>query len=184
MLDAVQYYSQRTQKPSWFDDIAIPNEYALSTIHRAENTDNPERLQNIVLALNKIHESVPVVLPLHPRTRKILLNSGLAVNFHIVEPVGYLQMLFLLQSCKFVLTDSGGLQKEAYFLKKRCVILRDETEWTELVSKGVHKLAGAELKTILSAAESASNKVDFTGGIYGNGASAERIVSSLVSFVE
>ena len=183
MFDAVQYHRQRTQKPSWFDDIAISNGYALGTVHRAENTDDPERLKNIVLALNKIHESVPVVLPLHPRTRKILLNSGLEADFHIVEPVGYLEMLFLLQGCKFVLTDSGGLQKEAYFLKKRCVILRDETEWTELVSHGTNKLVGADLEAILTAADSVSNKVDFTEDFYGNGASAESVVSSLASFV-
>lgn len=179
MFDAVQYYSQRTRKPSWFDDIAISKAYALSTIHRAENTDDPERLKNIVIALNKIHQSVPVVLPLHPRTRKILLNSGLEVHFHIVEPVGYLEMLFLLQRCKFVLTDSGGLQKEAYFVKKRCVILRDETEWTELVSHGVHKLAGAELKAIFSAADFMHQEIDFSLPFYGEGNAAEYIVESL-----
>jgi len=182
MFDAVLYHGQRTAKPRWLNDIIISNEYALCTVHRAENTDDPERLKNIVLALNKIHKSVPVILPLHPRTRKILLNSDLEADFHIVEPVGYLEMLFLLQGCKFVLTDSGGLQKEAYFLKKRCVILRDETEWIELVSHGTNKLAGADPEAIISASDFKSDDADFGAPFYGNGHSATLIVDYLQEY--
>lgn len=180
MFDAVKYYGKQAKKPSWFDDILKSKIFVLSTIHRAENTDDPNRLKNIVSGLNKINESTPVVLPLHPRTKKILLNMGLDTHFHIVDPVGYFEMLFLLQYCQFVITDSGGLQKEAYFNKKRCLILRDETEWTELVSSGVHELVGADFKAISSAAKFIKESSDFTSSFYGEGRAADSIVETLI----
>lgn len=180
MFDAVKFYANRAKKPLWFDDIKRSSGYVLSTIHRAENTDDPMRLKNIILALNKINESIPVILPLHPRTKKILLKSNLETHFHIVDPVGYLEMLFLLRHCQFVLTDSGGLQKEAYFNKKRCLILRDETEWTELTSHGVHKIVGANLDAILSGADSINKSYDFSSSFYGEGNAADDIVKTII----
>ncbi|MBY0245757.1 MAG: UDP-N-acetylglucosamine 2-epimerase (non-hydrolyzing) [Sphingobacteriaceae bacterium] len=130
MYDCFLHFSNKQQKPS---DINIANKYVLATIHRAENTDSPNNLTNIVTFLNKLAEGYQVILPLHPRTKKIIEQSHHEIKFTIIDPVGYLEMIWLLNNCEFVITDSGGLQKEAYFAKKKCITLRSETEWVELV---------------------------------------------------
>jgi len=136
MLDAAMYYRKHARKPG-FD---IAEKFILATIHRAENTDDPSRLKSIFKELNMIGKEVPIYLPLHPRTRKILealnLKTSLHINIKIIEPVSYLEMIYLLEKCTMVMTDSGGLQKEAFFFKKLCVTLHDETEWVELVENG------------------------------------------------
>src|SRR5690606_17553315 len=108
----------------------------LSTVHRAENTDNVEAVKGMFGALEEISKETPVILPLHPRTKNKLESynynfSQSSIKF--IEPVGYLEMVYLLKNCDAVMTDSGGLQKEAYFFKKQCLTLREETEWIELV---------------------------------------------------
>jgi UDP-GlcNAc3NAcA epimerase len=147
MLDAALYYAGMSSKLN----IDLPQRFILSTVHRAENTDNPERLKNIFSALSEISKEISVVLPLHPRTRHILEKSKIDChNLHIIEPVGYLEMVDLLKNCEMVMTDSGGLQKEAYFFQKKCLTLRDETEWLELVQNGFNKLVGADRNYIIS----------------------------------
>jgi UDP-GlcNAc3NAcA epimerase len=180
MYDAAKYYKQKAGKPN----INLPEKYILSTVHRAENTDNPERLQNIFTALNEIAASVPVVLPLHPRTRKILDTQNIDIsNLHIIEPVGYLEMIWLITHSSLVMTDSGGLQKEAYFFEKQCITLRDETEWIELVTNGFNTITGADKREIIDTVQKAlAQKIIFDKKLYGNGDAAKIIIDSLTKY--
>jgi UDP-GlcNAc3NAcA epimerase len=139
MYDAAMYYRHKAKHPQ---GISMESGFILSTIHRAENTDDPESLGNIIAALNVVAAETPVILPLHPRTRKLLsLGDYDTRNITLLDPVGYLEMVWLLEHCKLVVTDSGGLQKEAYFFGKPCVTTREETEWVELVENGWNSLA-------------------------------------------
>lgn len=187
MLDAALFYSTfSSEKSAIINDLELAGkDFALCTIHRAENTDDPERLSNIFKALTEFCNEMPVVLPLHPRTLKILKSS---INSHftghqsliVIDPVGYFDMIELLKQTRIVLTDSGGLQKEAFFFKKPCVTLRDETEWLELVEGGVNCIAGAKCEDILSACHRMFGCCpDFSGGYYGDGNCAQKIISYL-----
>lgn len=192
MLDAALYYSEFSAKKSTIiKDLALEErDFALCTVHRAENTDDPERLKGIFEALAVISREMAVVLPIHPRTRKILesLNYTSLLTLHpslkLIDPVGYFDMLELLKRTRIVLTDSGGLQKEAYFFKKPCVTLRDETEWVELVENGFNILAGAKKREVISAYSSVINtKILSNAGLYGNGTTASSIVDVLVNTI-
>ena len=153
----------------------------MATIHRAENTDNTKRLKDILEALNKIAEKTPIILPLHPRTAKIIQDSRFKIqNLTIIEPVGYLEIVYMLNRCQLVMTDSGGLQKEAFFFKKPCITLRDETEWVELVEHKFNTIVGANKEKILSAVKLQSYDLNFDVNLYGNGKAAEKIVSVLL----
>jgi len=178
MQDAALFYSGLEKKPL----IDIPNKFVLATVHRAENTDNIERLENIMDALNEIAKEIPIVLPLHPRTYKIIKSSKLKMNkIMFIDPVGYLEMVYLLKHCNLVMTDSGGLQKEAFFFKKFCITLRDETEWVELVSGGFNVLVGTEKGKIISTFKNYNNNIDFNVDLYGNGKASEKILSKLLT---
>jgi len=178
MKDTAVFYSEKEQKP----EFAIPNEFILATVHRAENTDNPERLRNITEALNEISQEIPVVLPLHPRTAKIIKNSDLKIdNLLIIEPVGYLEMVFLLNRCKLVMTDSGGLQKEAFFFKKPCITLRNETEWVELIENGFNKIVGADKLMIIDSFRKQKYNLNFSVNLYGKKSASENIVNELIN---
>jgi len=179
MYDGVLFYKRFARKPQ----IDIKGSFILCTIHRAENTDNLERLKNIFEALNEIGKEKQVILPLHPRTEEILNHLSLNISHLIlINPVGYLEMVWLLDNCNLVITDSGGLQKEAYFFKKPCITLRDETEWTELVENGFNILAGADKEKILNVCKnyrtlfSNNNQLN----LYGNGKASEGIVRELI----
>ena len=156
----------------------VSNDYVLCTIHRAENTDDPKRLRAIFEALNEIAKNQQVVLPLHPRTKKIIQSLKINTqNLTIIDPVGYLNMLWLLDNCSLVMTDSGGLQKEAYFFTVPCITLRDETEWVELVEAGVNTLVGADKNKILFAYQAAQNRFineSYELNLYGRGGEASR----------
>ena len=156
--------------------------YALATVHRAENTDNDRRLISIFKAFDQLSANgLPVVIPLHPRTRKIINESGLtAKNVQIIEPVSYLDMLLLEKQAKVILTDSGGVQKEAYWMKVPCITLRDETEWTETVESGWNVLAGADAGKIFglaNACECPARQEPF----FGDGHASEKIVAALTN---
>lgn len=157
-------------------------EYVLSTIHRAENTDITGRLENIIAALRKIAGMAVVILPLHPRTRRILSEFELSLqDIKIIDPVSYLDMILLEKKCQAIITDSGGIQKEAYFFKKPCITLRDETEWTELVNAEVNYLVGADSNKIVQTFEDLrSRTLDFSQNFYGNGKAGEKIVEVLI----
>jgi len=177
MQDGAQFYKNLAVKP----DIDIKNDFILCTIHRAENTDDKNRLKDIFEALNEIAKTKQIILPLHPRTKKILENLKLDIqNLTIIAPVGYLQMVWLINNCVLVMTDSGGLQKEAYFFKKRCITLRDETEWVELVVNRFNVLAGANKDRILELYKNFDFSNDFNLNLYGNGRASYIIVQELL----
>jgi len=155
------------------------SEYCLATIHRAENTDNPSRLKNIIDALNDVNQDV--VLPLHPRTRKEVEVNNISIrsHVHVVEPLGYLDMIRLEKSARMILTDSGGVQKEAYWLGIPCITLRDETEWTETVDAGWNVLAGYRTDRILEAVQ--TFRLPLTRHpLYGDGRAAESIAKIIL----
>jgi UDP-GlcNAc3NAcA epimerase len=158
--------------------------YALATVHRSENTDDPVRLKNIFHALSTLAAEIAVVVPLHPRTRKKLEQNGFrpAVGLQVVEPVGFLDMLVLEKHARLIATDSGGVQKEAYFYSVPCVTLREETEWVELVECGANRLAApVGAREILDALRSALRGQMPKGirrNLYGDGKAAEAIATA------
>lgn len=180
MLDAARYYASRAAQRSTVLD-SIDGDFLLSTVHRAENTDDPEKLRSIFAALAEIDREVRVVCPLHPRTRKIAREWRLDLPGTVVDPVGYFDMLELLKRCTAVLTDSGGLQKEAYFFAKPCITLRNETEWTELVETGCNIIAGHRTEKILTSwAAVKAGSFGFQQNLYGTGRAADTIVSTIL----
>lgn len=178
MQDSALLFAEKAAAPAG----DLPEGFILATLHRAENTDNPQRLAAIVSALNTLHKTVaPVVLPLHPRTRKLIAQHGLELNVHLVDPVGYFEMVWLLDHCNLVLTDSGGVQKEAFFFGKACVTMRDQTEWVELIEAGANELVGADAAKIIEAASrNVGRKVQDTHNLYGGGKAAQRIVDVIL----
>lgn len=184
MYDSVLYYRKKLDgRASIVDSLHVKkNDFVLATLHRAENTDNPGRLTALCEALNEIHAETPVVLPLHPRTRAFLRELRIKLDVHVLDPVGYFDMLDLLANCGLVMTDSGGLQKESYFSGKFCITLRDETEWTELVDNGFNALAGANREKIVSLFHANMNKpVHSKSMLYGDGNASGKIVEHLSS---
>lgn len=183
MQDAALFYAQRATKP----DCNIPEDFILCTVHRAENTDDPERLKAIFEALETISETCRVVLPLHPRTRGKLLNSGYDFSnskICFIDPVGYLEMVWLLNHCRLVMTDSGGLQKEAYFFNKFCITMRDETEWVELIECGYNFLTGSNYDKIITLYNELYNKgkIEERIPLYGNGDAGQKIVEAIKQY--
>ncbi|MBM3453878.1 MAG: UDP-N-acetylglucosamine 2-epimerase (non-hydrolyzing) [Bacteroidetes bacterium] len=181
MQDGAIFYKSLAKKPN----IEINKNFILCTIHRAENTDVEVRLKSIFEALNEIAKEKQVVLPLHPRTRKIIENLKINVSkLKVIDPVGYLEMVWLIDNCKIVLTDSGGLQKEAYFFNKPCITLRDETEWVELVQQGVNFLVGAKKDEILNIYYNLNdfNRTFDRVNLYGAGNASTIITKSLIDF--
>jgi UDP-GlcNAc3NAcA epimerase len=162
-----------------------PGEFVLATVHRAENTDVAERLDNIFAALAELAQDIEVVVPLHPRTRKILASRGWKAprRLRLVDPVGFLDMLMLERNARVIATDSGGVQKEAYFYGVPCVTLRDETEWVELVRVGANRLAPpADRAGIVAALREGMRRGrldENRAQLYGDGHASERIASIL-----
>ena len=176
MLDACEYYRSRNN----IDVQSKQPDYYVLTIHRAENTDNVERLSSIVRAINEA-KNMRAIFPVHPRTKKALAINNLRFGSHIevIEPVGYLEMLSLLEGSTHVVTDSGGLQKEAFFLERPCITLRDETEWTETVVSGWNTLVGSESRKILHALNTVSKPALYPT-LYGDGRTGEKIIDVLL----
>lgn len=183
MQDAALYYSKLSASKS--DIIKRLNledgNFILCTVHRQENTSDPTRLKGILLALNSLHEECRVIFPMHPRTREILAENQFSPDFSLIDPVGYFDMIELLRHTRLVITDSGGLQKEAFFFKKHCVTVRDETEWTELVDHGFNILTGADYFRIIEGAhQMACKHSNFEVDLYGNGEASKRIITELL----
>jgi len=186
MYDAVlQFSALARERSTILDDLGLmPKSYLLATVHRPYNTDDPARLQSILEAFIEIGE--PVIFPVHPRTRKRIaglagtLNLGPAAgNLRLIEPVGYLDMLMLEQHARMILTDSGGMQKEAYFFAVPCVTLRPETEWVETVEAGWNLVVDADRERILWAANGRCWPQEAPGPIFGDGRAAEKIAHGL-----
>lgn len=179
MLDAVNFFKPMARKPNSCN----ADRFILATLHRAENTDSRDKLIAIVNALNFVHQNIArVVMPIHPRTKKLLVEQNIELNVDVIDPVGYLESLWLLDNCDLLLTDSGGMQKEAYFFGKPCVTMREETEWTELVDLGVNKLAGSECELIITSVKDLMGlDIQATVNPYGDGTAAQKIAERLGS---
>ncbi len=176
MYDSVVFYSgllNKTHRPRILDSL---DSYYLATIHRPENTDNAQRLQNIFSAFSEV--DLPVVLPLHPRTRNLLDGIKYNENVKIIEPVGYLQMLYFLKHSAKVLTDSGGVQKEAYFMQKPCLTLRDQSEWVETLEGNWNFIVAADKDLILE--KIGINEFGPQTPAFGDGHAAQKIVDYLL----
>lgn len=182
MYDAALYYSKMSaDKSNIIEQLELKDSFILATLHRQENTDDLEHLKNIIQAFNSINSSTPIVLPLHPRTKKIIEKNALTTHFKIIDPVGYFDMIELLKHCSLVMTDSGGLQKEAYFFEKNCVTLREQTEWTELVDNGYNVLSGADEQKIIELTNKMlATKNKFDTQLYGDGHSGDKIANLLL----
>jgi len=175
MQDAAMYYATKAEQKSTIIQQAALNKFVLATIHRQENTDSPQNLKSIIEGLNEINKQVPVVVPIHPRTRNILKQLNIVPEFKLINPVGYFDMIMLLKSCELVITDSGGVQKEAFFFGKHCITLREQTEWVELIEKGYNLLVGSDSNKLKEAFEFFKTKLsDFTVDLYGKGKAAEQ----------
>lgn len=202
MYDSILYYSKLAERKSTIlNDLNLclsnPNSelrtqnYYLSTLHRAENTDHPERLRSILFALNKIAKDTPVIFPLHPRTRKMMEAFNLFSKrgrIKFIEPLSYLNMLKLEKNARAILTDSGGIQKEAYWLKVPCFTLRDETEWVETVKSGWNVLVGTKSEKIIreimkfeerGLPEKGLTNQRINPDLFGDGKASEKIVKIL-----
>lgn len=187
MQDAAIFYKEKSDRISTIlKDLELEKgNFILGTIHRAENTNDQTRLNEIVSALNELNAQYRLVVPLHPRTRNVLTNYNIQTEFTIIDPVGYFDMLQLLANCSLVVTDSGGVQKEAYFFNKYCVTLRDETEWVELVENGYNKLAGANKGDIIAFVNGFLNDTFVRGlELYGGGKSAGVMCEKLLEDFE
>jgi len=194
MYDSILYYSKKAEKKSTILKelgLLAPNSslrtpyYYLATLHRAENTDDPKRLRSILKALDELGRKIPVILPLHPRTKKVMRAYGLFSRFKnikCIEPVSYLNMLKLEKNAKAILTDSGGVQKEAYWFRIPCVTLRDETEWVETVRSGWNKLVGTDPRKIVQEVNQLEKRrpAEKRKGIFGDGKASGEIVRKLI----
>jgi UDP-GlcNAc3NAcA epimerase len=181
MQDAALYYSKKSSAKSTIIKSLHLGKFILCTFHRQENTNDYTILSSIIDALNTINNDIPVIVPMHPRTTKILKEQNLKTKFLIIEPVGYFDMIELLKHCTLVMTDSGGLQKEAFFFGKHCITLRSETEWVELVTNGFNITSGTKKQSIIKAFQDILNrKSNFKINLYGEGKAAENIVQYIL----
>jgi UDP-GlcNAc3NAcA epimerase len=181
MLDAARYYSQVAERSSQIiQRLQLKTKaYLLATVHRAENTDNPDCLKEIVEGLS--NTKYPVVLPIHPRLSKNLTHFGLTLptNVIVIDPVGYLDMVMLEKSALAIITDSGGVQKEAYFHGVPCITMRDETEWVETLANGWNKLVGANAANITKEIAAIAVPSSAPLNLYGDGHAGDHIVDTL-----
>ena len=178
MYDAVLMFKEIAKsKSGLLKELDVNSgEYILTTIHRAENTNDINRLRNMIEALNESGEKI--ILPLHPRTKKFIEGYGLNFNENIkvIDPIGYLEMLMLEENSKMIVTDSGGVQKEAYFMGKPCITMRDETEWVETVACGWNVVVGTDKSKILDNIRN-FKPTRIQQAIFGDGNAAQKILN-------
>jgi UDP-GlcNAc3NAcA epimerase len=179
MYDAVlQFAAIARERSTVLKDLGVQSKgYVLVTIHRPYNTDNPETLKSIMDTMSRIGE--PVIFPVHPRTRQRLALNAVSNRVKLVDPVGYLDMLALEQNARLIMTDSGGIQKEAYFFEVPCVTLRPETEWVETVSSGWNVLAGCDSERILENVSRRNWPSEHPPKVFGDGDAALRIAGKI-----
>jgi len=183
MQDAAIYYAAKAEEKSEILNKINLSKFVLGTIHRQENTDSLVNLTNIIAGLNEINRQIPVVVPIHPRTRNILAQQNIVPAFKLIDPVGYFDMIMLLKNCELVITDSGGVQKEAFFFGKHCITLREQTEWIELVENGFNILVGTNPLKLSQAFDFLkTNKSDFSIDLYGKGEAAERAAQYILNY--
>jgi UDP-GlcNAc3NAcA epimerase len=187
MLDAALLFGEKSRSQSTILErwSLREKEFALCTLHRAENVDSRDALEWLIEGLGQVAESLPVILPIHPRTlarlKEFELMDQLSSEIMIVDPVGYLDILRLESSASLILTDSGGMQKEAFFQKVPCVTLRSKTEWIELLPGGHNRLARPMIESISEKVEEAlSADPDWSVDLYGDGHSSETIAQAII----
>ena len=185
MYDATLYFAEQAQKTSSILQQLqiVSKQYYLATIHRAQTTDNTEKLANILYAFQQIYH--PIILPLHPRTKKVIDNSIVLTKLiqespklRIIDSVSYLDMLLLEKHAALILTDSGGVQKESYFHHTPCITMREETEWVETVEAGWNTIVGTDTARILQAIQS-PQQPQYEITEYGSGNAATNIIKIL-----
>lgn len=180
MYDALKLFSTLLE-----NDRPLTEDYALCTLHRAENTDDPQRLKGLFDGLNTIADTCSIVLPLHPRTKNIIAQQSIVLssNIKVLDPLSYTDFMRYMKHCTLLISDSGGIQKEAYFMHKNCLVLREETEWTELIKSRNNTLVGTDKAAIIAAFEQRNEmNQDFSTPIYGTGKTAEEIIQCLLNF--
>ena len=184
MFDAALHFGKLAElKSDILKKLDLKNqEYILSTVHRQENTDNVQKLKSIFYALSK--SPIPVVMPIHPRTKYKINKNNIKYNgiIKIIEPIGYLDMIILEKNALKIVTDSGGIQKEAFFFHTPCITIREETEWIELLDAKVNKLVGHDKNKIINAMKSFSPN-NYNYSFYGSGNSGEKILSEIIQFI-
>lgn len=180
MYDAALYYSAKISEPPQNNN-EYPEKFVLATIHREENLADKQSLLSIINAINDIHNNhIPVIFPIHPGTAKIIKEAGIVTDFKTINPVSYLEMIDLIKASELVITDSGGLQKEAFFFGKFCLTIREQTEWVELVEHNVNFLVGADSKKILDAFNGViKTKFPDQLNLYGTGNASDIIAEEL-----
>jgi UDP-GlcNAc3NAcA epimerase len=178
MYDSVLHYIDLAEKKYRLTDIVPYKQYYLATIHRQENTDNISHLKKIFETFGLL--DLPVVIPVHPRTRKSLKDINIHENIKIIDPTGYLKMLLLTKNAAKVLTDSGGVQKEAYFLQRPCITLRNETEWIETLENGWNYTVGIDTALILEKVK--ETKTGQQKKYFGDGNAADKIVEIILNY--
>jgi UDP-GlcNAc3NAcA epimerase len=183
---ALQYSAVAESKSDILSTLGLkPSQYILATIHRAENTSSPQRLRTIITAFAELAHHVPIIMPIHPRTRHAALKFGIGLQangINVIDSLGYLDMVMLQRFARVIVTDSGGMQKESFFYRVPCVTLRGETEWTELLHAGWNRLAPPEnSETVVREVEAAlDSKPESNGNFYGDGHAGEKIVDILL----
>ena len=186
MYDNTLYFSKLAeQKSHILEDCQVtPNGYILATVHRDFNTDDPARIGNIFAALSQIadEDQIPIILPLHPRTRKYL-PPRFSDRIQLIPPASFFDILTLEKNAKIVMTDSGGVQKEAFFFSRPCVILRPETEWVEILDNAAGILADADPESILSAYQTLCSKTVIFPQLFGDAHAASKILKSILSYL-
>lgn len=185
MRDSIDLYREKFNQSKILSILkAKTKEYHLATIHRAENTDDFNKLKDILSSLNEISKTERVVFPIHPRTKNKINQFSLGEyleNIEILQPLSFFDTHSLLKNCKSLLTDSGGMQKEAYYHGVPCVTLRDETEWTETIDSGMNILVGSNSPSIIDATMNISLPEAYDKDIYGDGQTAKKILDILCS---
>lgn len=187
MEDSARYYLEKSKTVSRIlEELNLDlDKFVLLTCHRAENTNHPGRMNSIIEGINLVAEMNKVVWPVHPRTKELIKKYSLHSNILLIEPVGYFDMLQLIENAKMILTDSGGLQKEAYFFNKFCVTLRDQTEWVELIENGFNKIVGADTQAIVEAYNAFAEQPFIKHiQLYGEGMAGKNMVRAIVAMFE
>jgi UDP-GlcNAc3NAcA epimerase len=183
LLDAYLHYADQAETNHPLHRELASGPFIFVTLHRAYNTDDEKRLSKLLAALNVLHQSIPVVMALHPRTAAMMMKFGIEAKFHCIPAMGYLPLLAWLKSCTMVITDSGGLQKEAAFAGKFCITMRKETEWIELADAGVNRICGDDTELMMqSVSEFQEKKFPGCPDTYGKGNASEIIAASTLSY--
>ena len=185
MYDSALYFEKLSdEKSNIIKKVCLgANNFVLATIHRQENTDCQINFSKIIESLNYLSNQIKVIIPVHPRVSSLFKKYKLSENIKLIEPVGYLDMIQLIKKSKLIITDSGGLQKEAYFFNKFCITIRKETEWVELVSNGYNFVVGSSKEKLLNTFQKLSNKNFIKlDNLYGDGNASEKIVKEITDF--